>query len=95
MKQYVEEDWKFEITVVKADKCRAGCETGDVFHCQYGCLRNRGYASEALLRASKIAQESNCYKVMLLTGSKLESTLKFYEKGGFSQNEKTAFIKRF
>ena len=57
--------------------------------------RNRGYAGEVLRRAGKIAKERDCYKVMLMTGSKLESTLNFYEKCGFSQHEKTAFIKRF
>lgn len=29
---------------------------------------------------------------MLLTGSKKESTLKFYEQAGYNRNDKTAFI---
>lgn len=33
------------------------------------------------------------YKIMLLTGAKNESTLKFYEKCGFNSRDKTAFIK--
>lgn len=55
--------------------------------------RNQGYAGEILQRACKMAKERGCYKIMLMTGSKLESTLSFYEKCGFSRTEKTAFIK--
>ena len=31
---------------------------------------------------------------MLLTGSKLDSTLNFYERAGYDRHEKTAFIQR-
>lgn len=55
--------------------------------------RNKGYASALLARASEIAKEKNCYKVMLMTGSKKESTLRFYEQCGFNRHDKTAFIK--
>jgi ribosomal protein S18 acetylase RimI-like enzyme len=44
-------------------------------------------------RASEIATEHGCYKIMLLTGSKNDRTLKFYENCGFNKNDKTAFIK--
>ena len=30
--------------------------------------------------------------MMLLTGSKKESTLKFYERAGYNSSDKTAFI---
>lgn len=56
--------------------------------------RGRGYASALLNRACDIAKENLCYKVMLMTGSKKESTLRFYESCGFNMNDKTAFIKR-
>lgn len=55
-------------------------------------FRCKGYASECLDYAKKIAIENNCYKMMLLTGSKRESTLKFYENAGYNSNDKTAFI---
>jgi hypothetical protein len=32
------------------------------------------------------------YKIMLMTGSKKESTLSFYEKAGYNRSDKTAFI---
>ena len=54
--------------------------------------RCRGYAGECLNYAKQIALENNCYKMMLLTGSKRPSTLNFYEKAGYNSNDKTAFI---
>jgi hypothetical protein len=47
-----------------------------------------------MARAVQIAGQSGCYKVMLMTGSKKDETLRFYENCGFNRNEKTAFIKR-
>lgn len=55
--------------------------------------RNRGYASALMNKAVEIAENSGCYKVMLLTGAKDENTLRFYEKCGFNSRDKTAFIK--
>lgn len=54
--------------------------------------RKKGYATECLDHARKIAQQENCYKMMLLTGSKRQSTLDFYTKAGYNSNDKTAFI---
>lgn len=54
--------------------------------------RKKGYATACLNYAKEIAVKENCYKLMLLTGSKKESTLSFYEKAGYNQNDKTAFI---
>lgn len=54
--------------------------------------RGKGYATECLNYARDIAIANNCYKIMLLTGSKKESTLKFYEHAGYNCNDKTAFI---
>lgn len=41
---------------------------------------------------NQIAKENNCYKMMLLTGSKEESTLNFYRNAGYNSTDKTAFI---
>jgi GNAT superfamily N-acetyltransferase len=54
--------------------------------------RNRGYGSLVLNEARNIAVKNNCYKIILVTGSKRESTLNFYEQAGYNQNDKTAFI---
>lgn len=54
--------------------------------------RKRGLATACLDYAKKIAEDENCYKLMLLTGSKEESTLNFYRKAGYNSNDKTAFI---
>ena len=54
--------------------------------------RKKGLASGCLAFARDIAVKENCYKIMLLTGSKEESTLRFYEQAGFNRNDKTAFI---
>jgi len=54
--------------------------------------RNKGYATAILNYAKDIAIKENCYKIMLLTGSKNESTLSFYERAGYNKKDKTAFI---
>lgn len=58
----------------------------------HGDYRKKGYATACLNYAKQIAMESNCYKMMLLTGSKEESTLNFYRKAGYNSSDKTAFI---
>ncbi len=60
-----------------------------VTHSEY---RGRGLATACLDYAKEIAQNENCYKLMLLTGSKRESTLRFYERAGYNSKDKTAFI---
>lgn len=54
--------------------------------------RGKGYATECLDYAKKIAQEQACYKMMLLTGSKEASTIRFYKNAGYNCTDKTAFI---
>jgi len=61
-----------------------------ITHADY---RSRGYGKMLIQEAIKIAEESGCYKIMLLTGSKEEVILKFYESCGFNCKDKTAFIK--
>ncbi|MCX7708536.1 MAG: GNAT family N-acetyltransferase [Clostridia bacterium] len=57
--------------------------------------RKRGYGKRVLEKAIDIARELNCYKVMLLTGSKKEETMRFYEGAGFKRGIKTGFIYKF
>ena len=54
--------------------------------------RGKGYAGECLAYAKQIAEQENCYKMMLLTGSKKPETLHFYEKAGYNSGDKTAFV---
>ena len=54
--------------------------------------RNKGCASAVLNYARDIALCENCYKIMLMTGSKLDITLRFYERAGYNRRDKTAFI---
>ncbi len=55
-------------------------------------VRGNGYAGEVLSYARKEAINANCYKIMLMTGSKEEQTIHFYEKNGYNHTDKTAFI---
>ncbi len=56
--------------------------------------RKKGLATACLNYAKEIAVRENCYKIMLMTGSKLDSTFRFYEKAGYNRRDKTAFIQR-
>lgn len=60
-----------------------------VTHADY---RGKGYATMCLNYAKELAQKADCYKMMLLTGSKNDSTLNFYKKAGYNSEDKTAFI---
>lgn len=62
-----------------------------VTHADY---RKRGYAGACLRAARDLAERTHCYKIMLLTGSRKESTLRFYEQNGFDRTEKTGMIQR-
>lgn len=65
----------------------------------YGLIENvvtnaafggRGYGKQMLEAAVAAAWQADCYKVMLMTGSKKPSTLAFYASAGFEQS-KTGF----
>ena len=53
-------------------------------------FRGRGYGKQILRSAVTAAWQADCYKVMLMTGSKKPSTLAFYASAGFEQS-KTGF----
>ncbi|WP_457945655.1 GNAT family N-acetyltransferase [Caproiciproducens sp. LBM24188] len=55
-------------------------------------FRGQGRASAVLRAAKLLAQARNCYKLMLMTGSKEASTLNFYRRAGFNTMDKTAFV---
>jgi GNAT superfamily N-acetyltransferase len=54
--------------------------------------RRKGLGTRVLRHALQVAWEQNCYKVMLLTSSKSEGTLRFYEQAGFRRGIKTGFV---
>ena len=54
--------------------------------------RGQGLASECLEYAKQIAKDCNCYKMMLMTGSRKKETLDFYKRCGYNSTDKTAFI---
>lgn len=54
--------------------------------------RGRGLASRCLQAAKEIAEQENCYKIMLLTGSKDPATHRFYQRAGYNNTDKTAYI---
>jgi GNAT superfamily N-acetyltransferase len=58
-----------------------------VTHASY---RGRGFGKQILHAAVGAAWRADCYKVMLMTGSKEPSTLAFYAAAGFEQS-KTGF----
>lgn len=60
-----------------------------VTHADY---RKKGYATQCLNYAKEIAKQAGCYKMMLLTGSKRETTLRFYSNAGYNSTDKTAFV---
>lgn len=67
----------------------------------YGLIENvvthpdyqrRGLGTAVLTHALQAAWARGCYKVMLLTGSKTEGKLHFYEQAGFERGVKTGFV---
>ena len=54
--------------------------------------RKKGIATGCLNFAKEIALKNNCTRLMLMTGSKEQSTLDFYEKAGYDPNDKKAFV---
>lgn len=59
--------------------------TDEAFHGQ-------GYGKQVIGHALTAAWQAGCYKVMLQTGSKRESTHAFYRACGFSGTDKHAYV---
>lgn len=53
--------------------------------------RRLGLGRRVLAHAIDIAGRADCYKVLLATGSRRETTLRFYEGAGFERGGKTYF----
>lgn len=53
--------------------------------------RGQGLGRRVLAHALELGWQADCYKVLLATGSKRESTLRFYEGAGFERGGKTYF----
>lgn len=53
--------------------------------------RRLGLGRRVLAHALDIAWQTDCYKVLLATGSRRETTLRFYEGAGFERGGKTYF----
>jgi len=54
--------------------------------------RRQGWGRALLAHTLDFAWRQNCYKVMLLTGRKDPTTLRFYEQAGFDPNGKQGFV---
>ena len=54
--------------------------------------RNKGYARLLLNKAVEIAKEHSCYRITFISGTKNESTIKFYLNSGFTNSEKSAYV---
>jgi len=54
-------------------------------------FRRLGLGRRVLAHAVDLAWRGDCYKVLLATGSKRETTLRFYEGAGFERGGKTYF----
>jgi GNAT superfamily N-acetyltransferase len=61
----------------------------------HAAYRRRGFGKKLLEAAVAAAWQANCYKVMLMTGSKKPSTLAFYTAAGFEQNKTGFQVRRF
>lgn len=54
--------------------------------------RGTGLGKQIMAATLQAAWDAGCYKVMLQTGSRRESTHAFYRRCGFDPEEKTAYV---
>jgi GNAT superfamily N-acetyltransferase len=57
--------------------------------------RKRGFGGKVVAHAIELARQQGCYRVSMLTGSREEATLRFYERAGLRRSAKIAFEARF
>lgn len=77
--------------IITPNLTRGGASYGLIENVVTGTAhRQRGYAGALIRHGFNHAWDKNCYKVMLLSGSKEPATLDFYRHCGFVQ-DKTGF----
>jgi ribosomal protein S18 acetylase RimI-like enzyme len=54
--------------------------------------RDFGMGTRVLNEAKRIAEEKRCFKIMLMTGSKDPKVWSFYERNGYTTNDKRAYL---
>ncbi len=57
-------------------------------------FREQGIGTAVLDAAREFATREGCYKIMLLTGSKKESTHRFYRNAGYRADLKTGYCQK-
>ncbi|MEV6630700.1 GNAT family N-acetyltransferase [Actinoplanes sp. NPDC051470] len=57
-------------------------------------LRGQGFGKRIMAETLRTAWAAGCYKAMLMTGSRRESTHAFYRSCGFSSTVKTGYVAR-
>ena len=67
MKQWIVEDWAFEITVTQAQPCRLGFEKGNQFNCKYECPA--GFCPKTMPVLYTLCEIVRCGGNYLLRGS--------------------------
>ena len=60
----------------------------------HDACRNRGLGQALMQWTLDQAWTAGCYKVMLMTGSRQESTHHFYRSCGFASDDKTGYVAR-
>lgn len=77
MKKWIIEDWEFTITVKegKANNCRLGFETGDVFTCQYEVPS--GFCPKTMATLHTLCEIVRCGGNYKLRGSESEYEIDF------------------
>lgn len=77
MRKWVQEDWAFDLEVIRgeAEHCRLGLEKGDHFHFEYGCPEGFCLKTAALLYA--YCETARCGGDFRLRGCKAQDEIEF------------------
>lgn len=77
MKQWMQEDWEFQLTVVRGESrhCRLGLEAGDVFTFQYACPA--GFCPKSMGQLHTLCEIARCGGDFRLRGSDSAHEIRF------------------